>query len=54
MGLEADLRPAGLGIRSQRYAAILDDGVIRSLETDVPGEVTGSGAAAVLKALQAL
>jgi glutaredoxin/glutathione-dependent peroxiredoxin len=54
MGLEIDLRSSGLGIRSQRYAAILEDGVIRSLETDVPGEVTGSGAAAVLRALRAL
>ena len=54
MGLEADLRSSGLGIRSQRYGAILEDGVIRYLETDVPGEVTGSGAAAVLRALKAL
>jgi glutaredoxin/glutathione-dependent peroxiredoxin len=52
MGLELDGRPFGMGIRSQRYAAIIDDGVIRSLQTDVPGEVTGSGAQAVLRALQ--
>ncbi len=51
MGLELDMRHAGMGIRSQRYAAIVEDGVIRSLQTDLPGEVTGSGAAAVLRAL---
>jgi peroxiredoxin len=51
MGLELDLRDRGMGIRSQRYAAIVEDGVIRSLEVDAPGEVTGSGAAAVLRAL---
>jgi peroxiredoxin len=51
MGLELDMRHAGMGIRSQRYAAIIEDGVIRSLQTDLPGEVTGSGAAAVLRAL---
>jgi len=51
MGLEIDLSSAGLGTRSKRYAAIVEDGVIRYLEVDVPGEVTGSGAAAVLRAL---
>ncbi|MBV8202185.1 MAG: peroxiredoxin [Acidobacteria bacterium] len=51
MGLEIDLSAAGLGVRSQRYAAIIDDGVVRYLQLDVPGEVTGSGAAAVLRAL---
>ena len=51
MGLEIDLSSAVLGIRSKRYAAIVEDGVIRYLAVDVPGEVTGSGAAAVLRAL---
>jgi peroxiredoxin len=51
MGMEIDLSSSGLGIRSRRYAAILEDCVIRYLEVDVPSEVTGSGAAAVLRAL---
>jgi peroxiredoxin len=51
MGLELDARGFGMGIRSQRYAAIFDDGVLESLQIDIPGEVTGSGAAAVLRAL---
>ena len=34
MGLEVDLSVAGLGSRSQRYAAIIDDGVITSLDVE--------------------
>ena len=34
MGLDVDLSVAGLGSRSQRYAAILDDGVITSLDVE--------------------
>ena len=32
MGLEADLSGAGLGVRSRRYAAILDNGVVTDLQ----------------------
>ena len=40
MGLDVDLSIAGLGSRSQRYAAILDDGVITSLDVEPnPGVV---------------
>ena len=34
MGLEVDLSVAGLGSRSQRYAAVIDDGVITSLDVE--------------------
>jgi len=51
MGLELDARAFGLGIRSQRYAAIFEDGVLTMLGKDVPGEVKDSGAEAVLAAL---
>ena len=34
MGLDVDLSVAGLGSRSQRYAAIIDDGVITSLDVE--------------------
>jgi len=34
MGLDVDLSIAGLGSRSQRYAAIIDDGVITSLDVE--------------------
>ncbi len=51
MGLELDARAFGMGFRSRRYAAVIDDGVVVSLEVDEPGEVTGSGADAVLRKL---
>jgi peroxiredoxin len=51
MGLELDGRPFGLGIRSQRYAAIIDDGVVRALHVDPIGEVQASGAEAILAEL---
>ena len=34
MGLGADMSGAGLGSRSQRYAAIIEDGVISELEVE--------------------
>ncbi|WP_211177279.1 peroxiredoxin [Pseudonocardia acidicola] len=51
-GLELDGRGFGLGTRSQRYAAILDDGVVRELlvEPDPLG-VTVSSADTVLERL---
>jgi peroxiredoxin len=51
MGLELDSRPFGMGIRSQRYAAIVDDGVVKTLSVDPPGEVRASSADAILAAL---
>ena len=38
MGLKIDLERAGLGLRSQRYAAIVEGGVVTSLEVEpAPG-----------------
>lgn len=34
MGMELDMRAHGLGWRSKRYAAIVEDGVITSLDVD--------------------
>jgi peroxiredoxin len=51
MDLELDARPFGLGMRSQRYAAILDDGVLRGLWVDPVSQVLQSGAAAILAQL---
>jgi peroxiredoxin len=51
-GLELDLTGIGLGKRSQRYAAILQDGVVEEIFVESnPGGVDVSGADKVLKAL---
>ncbi|MCI0600821.1 MAG: peroxiredoxin [Beijerinckiaceae bacterium] len=52
LGLTLDLTQRGLGIRSQRYAMIVDDGVVRSLNVETaPGKVDTSSAEALLKQL---
>ncbi|MBH0238170.1 peroxiredoxin [Methylobrevis albus] len=51
-GLDIDLSGGGLGLRSKRYAMIVDDGVVTSLDIEeAPGKATVSGAAAVLEKL---
>lgn len=51
MGLELDSRAFGMGIRSQRYAAVVEDGILKALHIDQPGEVARSSASAILQAL---
>ena len=50
-GLELDLSAPGLGTRSQRYAAILEDGVVKELFVEKDTGVNVSSADAILKAL---
>jgi peroxiredoxin len=51
LGLEADLSRFGLGRRTQRYAAILEDGVVRSIHVEQPGKLEVSTADAILAEL---
>lgn len=52
VGLELDATGGGLGIRSRRYAMIVDDGVVSWLAVeDAPGKADQTGADAVLAAL---
>jgi len=52
VGLEMDGAGFGLGPRSQRYAMLVDDGVVRVLNVeDSPSKAEISGAEALLKAL---
>jgi peroxiredoxin len=47
-----DLSERGLGVRSQRYAMIVDDGVVKTLNIeDAPGKADISGADNLLKSL---
>jgi len=51
LGLELDLMERGMGIRSQRYSALIDDGVVRILNVEAPAKFEVSDAATLLKQL---
>ena len=51
LGLEMDGSGFGLGTRSQRYAMIVDDGVVTKLNVEAPGQFEVSSAEAILEAL---
>jgi peroxiredoxin len=51
VGLELDARRAGLGMRSQRYSMLVEDGVVKKLNVEAPGKFEVSDADTMLKAL---
>ena len=51
VGLELDGSGYGLGKRSQRYAMVVQDGVVKALNVEKPGAFEVSSAEAMLKAL---
>ena len=51
LGLELDLTARNMGVRSQRYAALIDNGVVKVLEVEAPGAFEVSSAEAMLKHL---
>lgn len=51
LGLEQDLSARGMGIRSQRYAMVVDDGVVKTLNIEAPGKFEVSDAASILATL---
>ncbi|HCB34688.1 MAG TPA: peroxiredoxin [Acidimicrobiaceae bacterium] len=51
MGLEMDGSGFGLGARSQRYAAIIEDGTVSSLEVEPGGGIDVSSCSSVLNRL---
>ena len=51
LGLELDATGVGLGVRSQRFALVAEDGVVKTLNVEAPGAFEVSSAAAVLAAL---
>lgn len=51
IGLEMDGSDFGLGTRSQRYAMIVDDGVVTKLAVEDPGQFEVSKAESLLEAL---
>jgi peroxiredoxin len=51
LGLEQDLSARGMGIRSQRYAMVVDDGVVKTLHVEAPGKFEVSDAGSILTTL---
>jgi len=51
LGLEFDLIARGLGVRSQRFAMIVDNGKVSYIAVEAPGAYEVSSAEAVLKHL---
>ncbi len=51
-GLDLDLSGGGLGVRSKRYSAIIEDGVVKALNIEEqPGQAVTSAASALLEQL---
>jgi glutaredoxin/glutathione-dependent peroxiredoxin len=51
LGLDLDLTGPGMGIRSKRYAMVVDNGVVKALSVEAPGAFEVSSADAILRAL---
>ena len=51
LGLEMDATAFGMGVRSKRFALYAEDGVVKKLAVEAPGEFKVSSADAVLAAL---
>ena len=53
IGLEQDLSSRGFGMRSKRYAMLIEDGTVSDISVEPPGEYGVSSAEAVLQRLGA-
>ena len=51
VGLELDLTDKGLGLRSDRYAMIVEDGVVTALNREAPGKFEVSDAESIMNLL---
>lgn len=51
LGLELDLTGPGMGVRSKRYAMVVDNGVVKALNVEAPGAFEVSSADAILRAI---
>lgn len=51
LGLEMDASKFGMGLRSKRFALYADDGVVKVLHIEAPGEFRVSSAEAMLAAI---
>lgn len=51
LGLEMDASKFGLGLRSKRFALYVEDGVVKQVHVEAPGEFKVSSAEAMLAAI---
>jgi len=51
-GLTLDLTARGMGLRSNRYSMLVEDGVVKSLNVEAPGKFEVSDAATMLEQAQ--
>ena len=51
LGLENDMTPRGMGVRSQRFSMLVEDGVVKSINVEAPGKFEVSDAGTMLKTL---
>jgi peroxiredoxin len=51
LGLELDARGFGMGLRGQRFALVIEDGIVRQVHVEAPGEFKVSSAEHLLAAL---
>ena len=49
LGLELDLVARGMGVRSQRYSMLVEDGVVKTLNVEQPGKFEVSDAETMLR-----
>jgi len=52
LGLELDARGFGMGMRGQRFALVIEDGVVKQVHVEAPGEFKVSSAEHVLSQLK--
>ena len=48
LGLEGDFSGFGMGVRSQRYSMLVEDGVVKKLNVEAPGKFEVSNAETML------
>jgi glutaredoxin/glutathione-dependent peroxiredoxin len=51
LGLELDLIARGMGVRCQRFSALIENGVVKTLNIEAPGKYEVSGAETILQQL---
>ena len=51
IGMELDLTARGMGVRSNRYSMLVQDGVVKQINLDPPGTFENSSAEALLAQL---